>query len=357
MFSFVLAVVGLSVSPSSAMRDPIVSALSKAGFGRVRHAEQLTTSGSSSAHWRYDTDEGRVFCKRSAADVSAFEGEAASLRALRAASLSAGLLRVAEPLALGSLPLGGSFLLLEWVEHAPPGASVPTRAYEALGAGVAALHTAPQPPPRRGFGFERDTHLGATRQDNGWEAGLADFFVQRRLARQLSVAQARLDDLPRSAGAESGRALRQMAEPALEAAHALLDLVADPPALLHGHLCAHNAGLEASSLAPILHGPASWYGHPEYDLSLPAVRLGDTEGGGLPAAFYDSYFGARPKRAGFDERADIFELYHRLRMLNEEADAAAAGGAAAGGERVDAVCARAWPRVRELMERACALRP
>ena len=135
-----------------ALRDPVVEELGRLGFGRIRSVSDATPAwrsgnGGGVQLLRYDTQEGPVLCKQDAAapDESAFAAESASLKALRAASMSTGglMLRVPRPLGVGALPLGGSFLLLEWVEgEAPAGPTALGR----LGAGLAALHTAPQPP-------------------------------------------------------------------------------------------------------------------------------------------------------------------------------------------------------------------
>ena len=71
---------------------------------------------SSSSHLRYDTDEGPVFCKRSPLPPEVFASEATSLRVMRSAALAGGYIRVPRTLGSGSLPLGGSYLLLEWIE-------------------------------------------------------------------------------------------------------------------------------------------------------------------------------------------------------------------------------------------------
>lgn len=202
----------------SSLPDPIVAALSKRGCGRVRRVTQVMGSTSTSTvHLRYDTDEGPVFCKRSALPEEIFSAQSTSLRVMRSAALMGGRLRIPEPLGFGSLPLGGSYLLLEWIEGSHVLGLLPSTQEEAsphaqtlmlffgsprclwlsphltsippmqLGHGLAALHAAPQPPPRRNFGFECDTYLGTTRQDNRWTVSFSRFFIQRRLEPQLDL--------------------------------------------------------------------------------------------------------------------------------------------------------------------------
>jgi len=107
------------------LRDPAVSELSRLGYGRVRSVTPLNSGGSDrglrTTHRRYDTDEGPVFCKTSQAEVAgaAFSAEAASLRALRTATLGAGLLRAPKPIAHGELQLGGAYRLRSRTETGP----------------------------------------------------------------------------------------------------------------------------------------------------------------------------------------------------------------------------------------------
>jgi len=293
---------------SASLSDPIIAALSRQGYGRVRSVTDVTNAspGASSTHMRYDTDEGPVFCKRSPLPPEVFASEAASLRVMRAAALAGGYLRVPEALGSGSLPLGGSYLLLEWIEQ-PQALGTSPATKEELGYGLAALHSAPQPPPRRGFGFECDTHLGRWRQDNRWVALHSDFFVARRLRPQLEALQA-------AGGARSEQlyTVGRLQERALEAADVLLRDLADPPALLHGDLWMGTVGANERQ-QPVLYGAACWYGLPEFDLATSAAW------GSLGSAFYDAYHAQRPRSSGFEERQDLYTLYHYLSHLNLEA--------------------------------------
>ena len=81
------------------------------------------------------------------------------------------------------------------------------------------------------------------------------------------------------------------------------------------------------------------------DLALADAR------GGLPPPFRDAYFEARPRAAGFDERADCFALYPALVALLHGlvlAEESGGGGGALGDARgrVERVC--------DLMERVRA---
>ena len=348
-----------------ALRDPVVEELGRLGFGRIRSVSDATPAwrsdnGGGVQLLRYDTQEGPVLCKQDAAapDESAFAAESASLKALRAASMSTGglMLRVPRPLGFGALPLGGSFLLLEWVEgEAPAGPTALGR----LGAGLAALHTAPQPPGTHGHGFRADTWLGGgggggLRQDNRWGRYLSEFFVERRLRPQLAAAAAggglnlgaalevRARNSAQFFGAIPVRTsltppFRPLQARVLRGADALLRPAnGAPPALLHGALSAATVS-EDDAGRPVLRDPACWYGPPEADLACDLAV--DDARGRLGAEFHDAYHSAWAfkEQAGAAARRDVYVLYHRL------ARHAAQGDDAVGG--VDA------ERTREIAER------
>ena len=349
-----------------ALRDPVVEELGRLGFGRIRSVSDATPAwrsggGGGVPLLRYDTQEGPVLCKQDAAapDESAFAAESASLKALRAASMSTGglMLRVPRPLGVGALPLGGSFLLLEWVEgEAPAGPTALGR----LGAGLAALHTAPQPPGTHGHGFRADTWLGGgggggLRQDNRWGRYLSEFFVERRLRPQLAAAAAGDGGFNLGAAlevrAQFGAILRRnscgnsltppsrpLQDRLLRGADALLRPAnGAPPALLHGALSAATVS-EDDAGRPVLRDAACWYGPPEADLACDLAV--DDARGRLGAEFHDAYHSAWAfkEQAGAAARRDVYVLYHRLAR-----HAAQRGDDAVGG--VDA------ERTREIAER------
>ena len=346
-----------------ALRDPVVEELGRLGFGRIRSVSDATPAWRSNNNkniqlLRYDTQEGPVLCKQDAAapDESAFAAESASLKALRAASMSTGglMLRVPRPLGVGALPLGGSFLLLEWVEgEAPAGPTALGR----LGAGLAALHTAPQPPGTHFHGFRADTWLGGggggLRQDNRWGRYLSEFFVERRLRPQLAAAAAgdggfnlgvALEVRARNAAQFFGAipvltlTSRSLQGRVLRGADALLRPAnGAPPALLHGALSAATVS-EDDAGRPVLRDAACWYGPPEADLACDLAV--DDARGRLGAEFHDAYHSAWAfkEQAGATARRDVYVLYHRLAR-----HAAQRGDDAVGG--VDA------ERTREIAER------
>ena len=51
---------------------------------------------------------------------------------------------------------------------------------------------------------------------------------------------------------------------------------------------------------------ASFYGHHEYDLGIAGMF------GGFGEAFYSSYHSIIPKEHGFEERHQLYKLFHNL---------------------------------------------
>ena len=56
--------------------------------------------------------------------------------------------------------------------------------------------------------------------------------------------------------------------------------------------------------------PAAYYGHPEADLAMTELF------GGFAPDFYDSYFACAKMETGYQDRKDIYNLYHLLNHLN-----------------------------------------
>ena len=56
--------------------------------------------------------------------------------------------------------------------------------------------------------------------------------------------------------------------------------------------------------------PAVYVGHAEADLAMTELF------GGFPPTFYAAYREVRPLQAGYEERRDLYNLYHLLNHLN-----------------------------------------
>lgn len=144
--------------------------------------------------------------------------------------MKTGCLRAPKPLALGALPLGGSFLLMEHMPFIPFGQSIP-EVLQNLAEGLAAMHLQEPPADAQGFGFYGDNFLGGTRQLNGWDSDFSSFFVEKRLLPQFSKARIKFKD---SWGTNS-EDFERIGKEAIRTAKQVLEPVANSkPALLHG---------------------------------------------------------------------------------------------------------------------------
>ena len=83
----------------------------------------------------------------------------------------------------------------------------------------------------------------------------------------------------------------------------------EKPALLHGDLWGGNLVSDEKGY-PCLIDPAVYYGHRESELAY--TQLFDH----FDRVFYESYHDVFPLSPGFDERADIYNLYPLLVHLN-----------------------------------------
>ena len=146
------------------------------------------------------------------------------------AILKTGCLRAPKPLAFGTMPLGGSFLLMEHMPFIPFGQSIP-EVLKNLAEGLAAMHLQEPPADVQGFGFYGDNFLGGTRQINAWDSDFSTFFVEKRLLPQFANAKLKFKD----SWGTSNDDFERIGGEAIRTAKKVLEPVANSkPALLHG---------------------------------------------------------------------------------------------------------------------------
>ena len=236
------------------------------------------------------SDGRRLFCKANSLEYPGlFEEEARGLLALRAA----GGPRVPEVYALFSDGTA-QYLLIEWIREGRRDGEFFAR----FGRAFARMHRGNR---SARCGFDRDNHIGATEQRNDWTDDWHAFFAERRLLFQARLAR------------DLGRADAQVAA-AVERLAVRLPSILPPPddgeaSILHGDLWGGNYLVDESG-EPVLIDPAVYYGHREADLAMTELF------GGFGAAFYRSYVQEWPLEPGYDERRDIYNLYHLLNHLN-----------------------------------------
>jgi len=232
---------------------------------------------------RLETDHGPVFLKTNRADqANLFDGEAHGLKLL------APHIRVPEVIAQG-VDDGEAWLLIEWLELGGRGDDT------AMGEALAALHHASS----EAFGLDRNNHIGATDQINGWDRDWIRFYGQKRLAPQLDWAGRRgLSAATIDAG-----------EKLIEALPAFFHGYHPAPSLIHGDLWGGNHDF-LNDGTPVLFDPAAYYADREAELAMTELF------GGFSARFRSAYEAAWPLDPGYRSRRDLYNLYHVLNHFN-----------------------------------------
>ena len=229
----------------------------------------------------------KVFVKTGTSDrLALFQAEADGLAALA----EAGTHRVPEALAVGEAE-GAAFLVMDWLELTPITTGEDART---AGRALAELHRH----TGQDFGWHRDNFIGSTPQANGACASWPQFFVRQRLLPQLALA--RQHEHPKAFFSDGARLAELV--PAFFVDHK------PGPSLLHGDLWHGNAAMADGR--PALFDPAVYYGDREADMAMSELF------GGFPGAFYLAYREAFPLDYGFEQRKNLYNLYHVLNHLN-----------------------------------------
>ncbi|KAL3829622.1 hypothetical protein ACJIZ3_018424 [Penstemon smallii] len=254
---------------------------------------------------RYDTDAGSFFVKTNRSiGVSMFEGEALGLDAM----YETRSVRVPKPFKVGSLPTGGSYIIMEYIEF---GASRGDQSV--LGRKLAEMHKAGK--CEKGFGFDVDNTIGSTPQINTWTSNWIEFYGVHRLGYQLKLARQqygdsliyekvilviKFDQAFINILVKGQRLVKNMAP--------LFEDVVIEPRLLHGDLWSGNISSDKNG-EPVILDPACYYGHNEAEFGMSWCA-------GFGGPFYSSYFEVMPKQPGFEKRRDLYVLYHYLNHYN-----------------------------------------
>lgn len=217
---------------------------------------------------------------------------------------AAGLCAIAATGAIGTPDILGSgvdtekkcsFLLMEYIES---GSRV--RDYwETFARQLADVHRAvtDELTAGRKYGFVRDNYIGIRKQKNQVYDSWTAFFRDCRLAPQLEAAGSCFDKTERK---KITVLLDRVEEILVEPAY---------PSLLHGDLWAGNFITGTDGRAWLI-DPAAYVGHREADIAMTELF------GGFPRTFYDAYREAAPMQAGYEDRRDLYNLYHLLNHLN-----------------------------------------
>ena len=260
-------------------------------------SKRLIHGGDINEAYRLSLSDGNaVFMKcNTLKNMPFFEAEAKGLEALQ----KAGTIGVPKVLGIGAdREQGISFLLMEYLEAAPRVSGY----WEVFGRELAELHQADcygfaTENRNLPFGFEADNYIGASLQINTPKESWITFFRECRLIPQFKMAEVYFDSHMR----------RQCTK--------LLDhldsYLTEPefPSLIHGDLWSGNAVCGPDGKAWIL-DPAAYVGHFEAELAMTELF------GGYRDSFYEAYHEINPIDRGYQDRRDLYNLYHLLNHLN-----------------------------------------
>ena len=216
-------------------------------------------------------------------NLEMFESEAAGLEALAAA----GVIHTPGVICVGMTETH-TYLVLEYLPLKNTGDQA------LAGRQLAALHRT----TNRRYGWNRDNTIGATPQPNEPCDSWIDFWRERRLGFQLTLAaQQGYQGLLQERGARLQEKLPWLLDHCPAAS------------LLHGDLWSGNLGYDGNG-EPVIYDPAVYYGDREADLAMTELF------GGFSSRFYRAYNEAWPLDSDYQIRKTLYNLYHILNHLN-----------------------------------------
>ncbi len=270
---------------------------------RVAHIQPLGGGCiSATAAWRLD-DGSEIFVKSDdAGRLPMLQAEAAGLDALSATQT----IRVPQVLAIGTdEDSRQAFLVSEHIRTATPPSDTsdpqsPAHSdfFTRFGQQLALLHRTDT--SAHDFGWPTDNFIGATAQPNRPDKSWASFFASQRLEPQLRLARQQQFASPR---------LIRDVERLIGQLDSLLAGRNEPPALIHGDLWSGNYLCDEQQ-QPVLIDPAVYRADREAEFGM--IELF----GSCPRRFYQAYQDTYPLAAGWQQRTQLYVLYHLLNHLN-----------------------------------------
>jgi protein-ribulosamine 3-kinase len=236
---------------------------------------------------KFETIDGRAcFLKfNNASHSGMFEAERDGLDALR----NADAIRVPDVITSGQTD-EQAYLLLEFIEFGGRQISAGKR----LGALLARQHRC----QGDSFGWHRNNTIGSTPQKNTQSADWIEFFGHFRLRFQIELA------------ASNGFGeLQARANKLLQLLPVFFEDYHPDCCLLHGDLWSGNWSATPAG-EPVIYDPAVYYGDREADIAMTLLF------GGFGSEFYAAYDNAWPLDPGFDNRRELYNLYHVFNHLN-----------------------------------------
>lgn len=241
------------------------------------------TGGCIHQTWHLETEQGRFFVKTNQLQtLETFQAEAEALREISQTQI----IRVPHSIVVGHFEQT-AYLILEGLPLSNRQAN-----WQQLGSQLADMHRH----TTEEYGWHRDNHIGSTPQNNSYCENWADFFCQHRLAPQFQLAK------------NNGHQFEQVGA-LLSRAHQILENHQPEASLLHGDLWSGNVSFLENG-TPVIYDPATYYGDRETDIAFTEFF------GGFAPEFYTSYHRAWPLPDGYEQRKELYNLYHVLNHVN-----------------------------------------
>lgn len=232
----------------------------------------------------------KVFLKKNNSNlVNMFKSEALGLKAMNEIEGAPRIPKIIAVIENNDF----QYLLLEVIESVNPGVNF----WGEFGEAFARMHQK----EFSQYGFVFDNYIGATHQKNQFENEWPYFFKKNRLGFQIKLAFDR-----KLISSEELKVFEKFLNRLEELIHKQNTF----PSLLHGDLWSGNYMVDENG-HPVLIDPAVYYGDAEADLAMTMLF------GRFPEVFYQSYFNCFGKpEDGFEDRIEIYQLYHLLNHLN-----------------------------------------
>ena len=257
----------------------------KTGQNIDRLEASPVSGGDINRAYRLSDGQQQYFIKINSADrLSMFQAEMYGLDEIQRSNS----IRVPRAIGCGVMA-EHAFIVMEYLELS--GNPDPIRMAQQL----AAMHQCTQDQ----FGLAIDNTIGSTPQANHLARDWVRFWQQQRLGYQLSLAKSN------GYGNElfdSGMRLNQRIG-------CFFHNYSPLPSLLHGDLWSGNQGADSAG-NPVIYDPACYYGDHETDLSM--MELFGSPG----QKFFEAYAEVFPIDAGYNQRRELYNLYHILNHAN-----------------------------------------
>lgn len=260
---------------------------------RIQRIQSISGGDINDAFGLTLSDGNRIFMKSNAmGNLAYFTAEMQGLSAIA----QTGAIQTPQILACGTdEERNCSFLLLEQI-HA--GRRVGDY-WETLGHQLAELHKSSTKEfvLDGKYGFLEDNYIGAGKQINTVRDSWIRFFRDCRLEPQFRQAATYFssEDIQKI-----NRLLDHIGDILMEPEH---------PSLLHGDLWSGNVMVGEDGKAWLI-DPAVYVGHAEADLAMTELF------GGFASGMYTAYQEILPLQPGYEDRRDLYNLYHLLNHLN-----------------------------------------